>query len=131
MPRRLPTVQGDRTWLIEVFTNLLSNAIKYNDRPAGERWVEIAWRATDGRLVISIRDNGIGIAPRHLDDVFRIFRRLHARDQYEGGNGAGLTIARRTVERLGGRLWAESEGVGKGSSFLFSLGAVPAEGAPS
>jgi light-regulated signal transduction histidine kinase (bacteriophytochrome) len=130
-PRALPTIQSDRTWLMEVFTNLIANAIKYNDRPPGERWVEVTWRVTDGRLVISIRDNGIGIAQRHLEDVFRIFRRLHARDQYDGGNGAGLTVARRTVERLGGKLWVESEGPGKGSTFLFTLGAAPAEGTPS
>jgi len=131
VPSALPTIRSDRVWLTEVFINLIYNAIKYNDHPAGERWVEITWRVTDGRLAISIRDNGIGIAPQHLEHVFGIFRRLHARDQYDGGNGAGLTIARRTVERLGGRLWAESEGLGKGSTFVFTLGSDPMRAAPS
>jgi len=90
--------------------------------------VEIGWKAEAGRRVFYVRDNGIGIAPQHLDQVFQIFRRLHPRDEYGGGNGAGLTIARRTVERLGGRLWAESEGRGRGSTFLFSLGGAAAEG---
>ena len=128
VPRPLPTVQTDRVRFGEIIVALITNAVKYNDRPAGERSVEIGWKAEAGRRVFYVRDNGIGIAPQHLDQVFQIFRRLHPRDEYGGGNGAGLTIARRTVERLGGRLWAESEGRGRGSTFLFSLGGAAAEG---
>jgi chemotaxis family two-component system sensor kinase Cph1 len=121
VPRSLPTVRTDHIWLAEVFSNLISNAIKYSDQPAGKRWVEVGWQMKDEQRLFYVQDNGIGIAPQHLEDVFRIFRRLHARDAYAGGNGAGLTIARRTVERLGGRLWVESDGLGKGSTFLFTL----------
>ena len=66
-----------------------------------------------------------------MERVFQIFRRLHARDEYGGGSGAGLTIARRTVERHGGRMWAESGGTGKGTTFLFTLGAAPSQAQPS
>jgi signal transduction histidine kinase len=114
--------------LAGVFSNLIVNGLKYNDRPAGERWVDVGWRNDGGRLEFTVSDNGIGIAGKDLDDVFKIFRRLHARDEYGGGSGAGLTIARRTVERLGGRLWAESAGPGLGSTFVFSL-AASADGA--
>lgn len=120
--RDFPEVESDRMRLAEVFSNLIVNAIKYNDRDKGERNIEIGWRREGEQMQFYIRDNGIGIAPRNIEHVFKIFRRLHARDEYGGGSGAGLTIARRTVERLGGRLWAESGGLGKGSTFWFDVG---------
>jgi two-component system, chemotaxis family, sensor kinase Cph1 len=104
-----------------VFANLITNALKYTDLPAGERWIEIGWRDGSGDRLFYVSDNGIGIEEHQLEHVFGIFRRLHARDAYGGGSGAGLTIARRTIERLGGQLWAESAGLGKGTTFLFSL----------
>ena len=107
--------------LTAIFTNLIVNAVKYNNLPAGERQVEIGWRSERDRRVFFVRDNGIGIAERHLEQVFQIFRRLHAREEF-GGTGAGLTIARRIAERLGGRIWAESDGPGKGTTVLFTLG---------
>jgi light-regulated signal transduction histidine kinase (bacteriophytochrome) len=127
VPRPLPAIRSDRAHLAEVFGNLIINALKYSDRPAGERRIEIGWRDTSGARAFYVRDNGIGIAAQNLEKVFRIFRRLHARDEYGGGSGAGLVIARRIVERLGGRLWAESAGQGTGTTFLFTLGEVPAE----
>jgi len=122
VPHPLPNVESDPVLLAGVFSNLISNAIKYNDRPPGERRVEIGWQNHGGPLVFTVRDNGIGIAGKNIDAVFRIFLRLHGRDDYGGGDGAGLTIARRTVEHLGGQLWAESAGLGQGSTFLFTLG---------
>lgn len=131
IPRPLPAVEADRASLIGILTNLIVNAIKYNHRPAGERTIEIGWRYEDGQRVLSVRDNGIGIAQRHLEQVFQIFRRLHGQSEYGGGSGAGLTIARRAVERLGGRLWAESDGPGHGTTFLFTLGELlPAQAKP-
>ena len=67
-----------------------------------------------------VRDNGIGIPDRHLETVFRIFKRLHARDQYGGGTGAGLTIVRKIIERHNGRVWIEST-LGEGTSVFFTL----------
>ncbi len=128
VPRPLPKVIGDRVRLAEVLSNLLVNATKYNDHPAGARWVEISWRDDAGRPVFSVSDNDIGIAAKDLESVFQIFRRLHGRLEYGGGNGAGLTIARRTVERLGGHLWAESAGRGQGSTFVFQSRRPPGRG---
>ncbi|CAH2604571.1 Cyanobacterial phytochrome B [Rhodovastum atsumiense] len=125
VPRPLPKALGDPVRLTEVLTNLIVNALKFTERPAGERWIEIGWREENGQRLFCIRDNGIGIAPQHLETVFQIFRRLHGRDKFGGGTGAGLTIARRMVERLGGRLWAESDGPGQGTSFLFTLAGTP------
>jgi len=67
-----------------------------------------------------VRDNGIGIPDRHLETVFRIFKRLHARDQYGGGTGAGLTIVRKIIERHNGRVWIEST-PGEGTTVFFTL----------
>jgi light-regulated signal transduction histidine kinase (bacteriophytochrome) len=94
-------------------------AMMYNDKP--DPWIEFGVR--DGRSagpVLYVRDNGIGIPERHHDTVFRIFKRLHGRDQYGGGTGAGLTIVRKIVERHHGRVWIESA-PGGGTTVLFTL----------
>jgi two-component system, chemotaxis family, sensor kinase Cph1 len=130
----LPTICGDRTSLSELFTNLISNAIKYNDRPlvkieigalppelaAAIRLERPQLGEHEATEIIYIRDNGIGIEQIHLEDVFRIFKRLHVREEYGGGTGAGLTISRKIVERHGGKIWVESS-IGAGSTFYFSL----------
>jgi signal transduction histidine kinase len=126
IPRRLPVVRSDRVRLAEVFANLVTNAIKYNDKP--QRWIEIgvadtprAVGADAGREpTFYVCDNGIGIPERHLETVFRIFKRLHRRDQYGGGTGAGLTIVRKIVERHNGHVWIEST-PGEGTTVFFTL----------
>jgi two-component system, chemotaxis family, sensor kinase Cph1 len=129
MPRSLPAVQCDRVQISEVFTNLISNAIKYNDHE--EKWVEIGYldfesplkqtdEAIEPMVTFYVRDNGIGIPERHLENIFRIFKRLHGPQKYGGGTGAGLTIAKKIVERHGGTLWVESS-PGSGSTFYFTL----------
>jgi signal transduction histidine kinase len=71
-------------------------------------------------IVLYVRDNGIGIPQKHYEAVFRIFKRLHGRDEFGGGTGAGLTIARKIVERHGGRIWLDSL-PGEGTTVYFTL----------
>ncbi len=125
----LPTVRCDRVRVGEVFRNLITNAMKYNDKP--EKWIEVGRCNTDAALEGSpcaegfpatfyVRDNGIGIREKHLDSVFRMFKRLHGRDQYGGGTGVGLTIVKKIVERHGGQIWLQST-FGEGTTFFFTL----------
>jgi signal transduction histidine kinase len=123
MPHPLPVVRCDRARVREVFHNLILNAIKYNDKP--HKWVEIGALPSPsvGMTPVStcyVRDNGIGIRPHQVAMIFTMFRRLHPHDDYGGGTGAGLTIAKKIVERHGGTLWVEST-YGTGSTFYFTL----------
>ena len=123
MPQPLPVVRCDRARVREVFHNLILNAIKYNDKP--HKWVEIgAFPVPSVGITPSstfyIRDNGIGIRPHHMERIFAMFKRLHPRDDYGGGTGAGLTIAKKIIERHGGTLRVESI-YGAGSTFYFTL----------
>ncbi|SFQ53631.1 ATP-binding protein [Hymenobacter arizonensis] len=125
----LPVVHGDPVRIREVFNNLLTNALRYNDNP--QKRVEVGAVSADqiellaGKIpseshVFYVRDNGIGIDPKHHDTIFRIFKRLHGQEKYGGGSGAGLAIAKKMVEKHGGALWVESAR-GEGATFYFSL----------
>ena len=117
----LPMVIGERGQLAQVFQNLLSNAMKY--RRAGEAPVVRVWaEGSVSEWLISVQDNGIGFDPIYGERIFGLFKRLH-RDAYPG-TGVGLGICRRIVERHGGRIWAESDGEGRGATFRFTLRAV-------
>ena len=123
LPHPLPVARCDQALMREVFHNLILNAIKYNDKP--HKWVEIGAlpAAAVGTTSIStfyVRDNGIGIRPHHIETIFTMFKRLHPRDDYGGGTGAGLAITKRIIERHGGSLWVESI-YGEGSTFYFAL----------
>ncbi len=120
-----PTLLCDRVRVGEIFRNLITNAIKYNDK--SEKWIEIGYREDQSDvlevlspLVFYVRDNGIGIRKKHLDSVFRMFKRLNGRDKFGGGTGAGLTLTKKMVERHGGRIWVEST-FGEGTTFYFTL----------
>ncbi len=113
----LPTVQADRRQMVQLFQNLIGNAIKF--RAGRTPQVEVGAESGRGEWRLFVRDNGIGIAPQHSDNVFAIFRRLHTREAYPG-SGVGLAICKRIVERHGGRIWVDSE-LGKGSTFWFTL----------
>ncbi|MFN6464569.1 MAG: ATP-binding protein [Nostoc sp. DedVER02] len=122
IPQPLKSIECDRAQINELFSNLISNAIKYNDKP--QKWVEIGFiegnKVASTSVTFYVRDNGIGISQEHLDKIFQIFRRLHGRDEFGGGTGVGLTIARKIVERHGGRIWVESTPT-IGSTFYFTL----------
>ena len=108
---------GDRPRLVEVFQNLVDNAVKFmGDEPAPR--VEIGVEQTGGEIVLFVRDNGIGIDPKHRAKLFGLFEQL---DPSMEGTGIGLALARRIVEVHGGRIWVESEGHGKGATFRFTL----------
>jgi signal transduction histidine kinase len=117
IPRPLPAVRADRARVGEIFYNLIVNAVRYNDKPG--KWVEVGW-AEGEPPVFYVRDNGIGIPEKHFDSIFRIFKRLHSRDRFGGGTGAGLTIVKKIVERHSGRIWLDSV-PGEGTTFYFTL----------
>ena len=118
---KLPRVKGDQTQLVQLFQNLIGNALKFmrDARPA----VHVGARLDAGEWVFSVSDNGIGIDQKYTERIFAIFRRLHHRDEYPG-TGIGLPICQKIVERHGGRIWVTSE-PGKGSTFFFTLPAIP------
>ncbi|MEM7587684.1 MAG: response regulator [Acidobacteriota bacterium] len=113
----LPTVRGDRRRLQEVFLNLIENAAKFMGDQASPE-VVIAMRSDDGEPVITVRDNGTGVAPDYHEKIFGLFDQL---DPGSSGSGVGLALVKRIVEFHGGRVWVESAGPGSGSTFCFTL----------
>jgi len=115
----LPKVPADKDRILQVLTNLVGNALQYT--PAGGKVVASAAQSKS-EIVISITDTGIGISPDHLPFIFnRFYRTDKSRARASGGSGIGLTIAQALVKAHHGRIWAESAGEGKGSSFHFTL----------
>jgi len=114
----LPAVYGDRQRLVEVLQNLVENATKFmGDQP--EPKIEIGRCGEEyGNPIFYVRDNGIGINPEYHVQIFGLFQRL---DPKTDGTGIGLAIVKRIVEYHGGRIWVESEGIGKGTTFYFTL----------
>jgi light-regulated signal transduction histidine kinase (bacteriophytochrome) len=130
-PRRLPVVQCDSVRVCEIYSNLLANALKYR-REEGAH-IELGYidanesadrpnapQDSHGHDIFYVRDQGIGIDRRHYEQVFRLFKRMHGRDEYGGGVGAGLTIVQKLVHRHGGRVWIDST-LGAGTTFYFTL----------
>ncbi|MGL5880974.1 MAG: sensor histidine kinase, partial [Xenococcaceae cyanobacterium] len=131
IPRPLPNIQCDRVLVNEVFGNLIGNAFKYNERQ--QKWIEIGYFDTEERSRLKlpqtnnlnpdtplfyVRDNGIGIQPHYLETIFRLFKRLHSKEKYQGGTGAGLAIVKKIIELHDGKIWVESI-YGEGSTFFF------------
>jgi PAS domain S-box-containing protein len=114
----LPVVKVDRVRLVEVVQNLLDNASKFmGDQPKPQIRIGMR-RSMQGERVFIIADNGIGIEPVYHERVFGLFNKLDANTE---GTGIGLAIVRRIIEYHGGRIWVESDGKGKGTSFCFTL----------
>jgi signal transduction histidine kinase len=114
----LPPVHGDADWLHQVLTNLLSNAVKFS--PEGGK-IRLSGRRLDAYALISVADEGPGIPPDRLEQIFERFHQ--ARDPQKShplGTGLGLTISREIVERMGGKIWGESE-LGAGAVFSFTV----------
>jgi chemotaxis family two-component system sensor kinase Cph1 len=114
----LPRIKADRVRVGQLLANLISNAIKYNDSQPPKITVGVI--ANGAAPEFFVRDNGIGIPKEQAESVFRIFKRLHGKEEYGGGSGTGLTIAKAIVERHGGEMWFSSE-PGHGTTFSFTL----------
>jgi signal transduction histidine kinase len=114
---KLPDVWGDSTLLTQLYQNLIGNGLKFSgdQRPI----IQLTFEERDGTQVFGVKDNGIGIEPKYAREIFKPFRRLHGRAEYEG-SGVGLAICRKIVERHGGKIWVESE-PGKGAHFRFTF----------
>jgi signal transduction histidine kinase len=108
----------DRRRMEQVLINLVNNAVKFTEQ--GE--VAVRCEVQQGETIVRVRDTGIGIKPEDMGLLFETFRQIEAglTRRYEG-TGLGLSISRRLVELMGGRIWAESEGTGRGSVFSFTL----------
>ena len=113
----LPVVWGDRSQISQVLQNLIGNAIKFRGEQPPQ--VHVGVRRAGEYWEFSVRDNGIGMDPEFREHIFKIFQRLHTREEYDG-TGIGLSICKKTIERHGGRIWVESE-VGRGSVFYWTL----------
>jgi signal transduction histidine kinase len=135
----LPEVWADNTQMVQLFQNLIGNAIKFRgteppvisvqagaqpETPA-ESKTETKTEAKDHEWLFSVSDNGIGIAPEDVGKIFAVFQRLHSRTEYPG-NGIGLAICKKIVERYGGRIWVESQ-AGGGTTFKFTMPLQPRE----
>jgi light-regulated signal transduction histidine kinase (bacteriophytochrome) len=114
----LPAIRMDDTQLAQIFQNLVGNAIKY--RSAEIPHVHISATKNGGNeWLFSVRDNGLGIDQQYFERIFVLFQRLHGREEFDG-TGIGLAVCKKIIERVGGRIWVESE-LGKGSTFYFAL----------
>jgi len=117
----LPVLEADPAQLTQVFQNLIGNAIKFHGTETP--LIQIDAEKKDHEWVLTVSDNGIGIPAENWQDIFVIFRRLHTRDEY-AGNGIGLSICKKIIERHGGKIWIEAQAK-PGSRFKFTLPAEP------
>jgi signal transduction histidine kinase/ActR/RegA family two-component response regulator len=121
-------LEADLTRIAQVVSNLLNNASKYT--PAGGK-IELVVQPAGGDVVVEVRDDGMGIPPDRLEDIFQMFGQVnHALDRAQGGLGIGLALVRRLVEMHHGTVSAHSDGAGKGSTFIVRLPAASPPGAP-
>ncbi len=115
---KLPKVHSIKSLLIQLFQNLIANAIKFRKKDTIPI-INIDTEELEEEFVIRVSDNGIGIAPEFKERIFVIFQRLHTRVDYQGA-GIGLSICLKIVQRLGGKIWVESE-VGQGATFCITI----------
>ena len=136
LAKPLPVARCNEVRVREIFSNLISNALKYTRRERPR--IDIGYLApgepglpadappeSSGQVVYFVRDDGIGIEKRHFEQIFRMFKRLHGRNEYGGGMGAGLSVVKKVVGRHGGIIWLDSA-PGIGSTFYFTLPAASA-----
>jgi signal transduction histidine kinase len=112
------TVRVDASGLALALRNLVENALKYTRDTTSPR-IAVVCRRKDGGVLLAVTDNGIGFDMQYHDHIFKLFQRLHRDDQYPG-TGIGLALVRKAIERLGGKVWAQSK-PGEGSTFTIEL----------
>jgi signal transduction histidine kinase len=111
-------IHADREGLTLVLRNLLENAVKFSRKEIEAR-IELGAREEGARVLLWVRDNGIGFDMKYHDRIFDIFQRLHRAENYPG-TGIGLALVKKAVQRMGGRVWAEST-PGNGATFYLDL----------
>ena len=114
---QLPTVNGNETMLNELFQNLIENGIKYNK--SEKKYVSLTVADKGQYWAFEVKDNGIGFDEQYAQQIFKIFKRLHGDEEFQG-TGIGLSICHKVVENHGGKIWAHSK-IGEGSTFHFTL----------
>ncbi len=114
----LPVIRAEAEQMIQLFQNLIENAIKFRGKVAPE--VHIHAESEGNGWLFAVRDNGIGLDMQYAERIFRVFQRLHTKEEYSG-NGIGLSVCKKIVERHGGRIWVQSE-LTKGATFYFTIG---------
>jgi len=114
---KLPVIPVQSVWMRQLFMNLISNALKFNESKTPK--IEILYEERKSAHVFKVRDNGIGIEEKYLTRIFKLFERAPTEKKYDG-TGAGLSICKKIVEHLGGKIWVEST-PGKGSTFMFTI----------
>jgi signal transduction histidine kinase len=122
VPPDLPNVRGHAAWVEQVFVNLIDNAVKYAGRDNLTPHIVIGGQREEDKVHLWVHDNGLGLTDVQLSRLFEVFARFHGVEA--SGSGLGLAIVQRAVERMGGRVWAESPGPGQGSTFHFLLPAA-------
>ena len=118
LPGQMPAIQGNVALVNHIFINLLENALKYH-KPDDPPLIDIGFEIKDRYIIISVADNGIGIAPEYHEKIFAIFQRLHSQGEYPG-TGIGLATVKKAVQIMGGQAWVESE-PDKGSVFKIKV----------
>ena len=110
---------GDRARLVEVMQNLMDNAVKFmGDQPHPRITIGALGSDREGLPIFFVQDNGHGIDPNYHERVFGLFNKLDAQSE---GTGVGLALVKRIIEVHGGHIWVESDGIGHGTMFLFTL----------
>jgi len=114
---KLPVVTGYEVSLFQLFSNLIGNALKFQSQ--ADPIIHIGVKEDATEWIFSVKDNGIGFDAQYAERIFQIFQRLHRKTEYKG-TGIGLSICKKIVTNMGGRIWAESQG-GQGSTFYFTI----------
>lgn len=117
LDERLPQVNGIRTQFVQVFENLIANALKYA-ADGTTPTIDVSFETVCGEPVVRVADNGIGLKTDDQERIFEMFTQLNTRIE---GTGTGLAIVKKVIESHGGRVWAQSDGPGQGSSFYFTI----------